>query len=974
MRSFVGSTHQTRGSGRRIFEFVGGSAMTVLLFLLAVPLAGQQVGTIMGRVVDGATSQPIAGAQAVVVGTQVGSISNNRGVFNIQGAPAGPQRVKVIMLGYGDQTEDVVVEAGQVVTLQFRLFQKPLEMNALVVTGTPGAARRREIGNTIAQVNMAHLSTTPILTTSDALQGMAAGVQVLGNSGQVGTANTIVLRGNNSVTAGNSPLIYVDGVRMTSRTYGWSGENNEAASPLGDINPNDIQRIEVIKGAAATTLYGTEAAGGVIQIFTKRGATGKAAWTMSTQQGFNTLGHIGPKSDPTGMFMNDCAHQTPPDPTCPASGSWIRDGYVQDYNLSVRGGTSQLSYFASGKYANELGALPDQGQNTYEVRGNFTFSPRDNLSIQFNNAYTRRIVDWIPSGNNAEGLTINVMRGDEGSTPNNEDALALTMKLKNSINHFITGTNFIWTPVANVNNHLNIGLDYNNSEYTEYRPFGFYYRPEGNRTDLIRMDRSLTFDYAGTWTQDLPAQISSAFSWGLQGYDEDFNDLSGFGQGFAGPGEQLVSSGAQTQATEARTHTVSGGFFLQETAGWKNRLFLTAGARWDGFSTFGKNFGMAFYPKMSLSYLISEQSWWPKWWETMKLRAALGESGKAPGPFDALQTWQTVAGPNGDPALTLASVGTENLGPERTREYEGGFDASMFDSRLTAQFTYYHQHTYDGLIPVQAVPSSGIGVFTEVENVGDITNSGTETSLTGRIFQTSVVNWDLGFRYSTMNSIVNSLGGLTDVYIGWRNEALPGYALPSYVHIKLMNPNQVDVAPVTEGNQYIGPAYPNHTWSANTTLTLWGRVTVQALGEYEGGQYLQNGTGYQQMRRGLWVPCQAIQATYAANPTSDKFAGLTTNEVAKCIPAYSGYGIWTEPANFFKLRSASISYRLPEKWLGNWAESATLSLEGRNLWTQTKYDGLDPEAAQAGSAEMYRMEYYNLPPLRSFIVNLRVNF
>ncbi len=974
LESFEGR-HPARGPRRWVRELLGGSAMAALLLTLTSPLAAQQVGTVVGRVIDGATSQPIAGAQAVVVGTQMGRVSNNRGVFNIPGVAVGPQRVRVLMLGYGEATRDVVVQAGAVVTVEFELFEKPLEMDALVVTGTPGAARRREIGNTIAQINAGQLQDSPILTPADALQGMAAGVQVLGNSGMVGAASTIRLRGNTSVTAGNDPLIYVDGVRMSSRTYGWSGENNQAASPLNDISPNDIERVEVIKGAAATTLYGTEAAGGVIQIFTKRGASGNAAWTMSMDQGFNSLGHVGPASDPSGLNMNDCTLQDPPDPSCPPSGTWLRRGYVQRYNLSVRGGAEQMSYFLSGNYGNELGALPNQGQNGFGARGNFTFSPRDNLSIQFNSAYTRRVVDWIPDGNNAEGFTTNVFRGDRGVTPNNEDALALDMKLKTAINHAITGVAMIWTPTTSFSHHLNVGIDYTNSDYTEFRPWGFYYRQEGNRTDILRSDRSLTLDYAGTWSQDLPAGLSSSFSWGVQGYDNEYNSLTGFGEYFAGPGEKLVDSGSQTQASEGRTHTVSGGFFLQETAGWRNRLFLTAGARWDGFSSFGQDFGLAFYPKLSIAYLLSEETWFPGWFETFKLRAAVGESGKAPGPFDALRTWTTAAGDEGQPALTVASIGSPNLGPERTREWEAGFDGSWLNSRITAQFTYFNQHTYDALIPVQLLPSTGMGVFTQVKNVGDISNTGTETTLGVNPVQTPVVNWDLGFRYSTINSMVNSLAeGLPSIYIGWRNEARPGYPLPSYFHVKVTNPDAVGVAPIIESDQYIGPSYPSHTWSANTSVSLWGRITLQAMGEYEGGQYLQNGTGYQQMRRGQWAPCLATQEAYAANPSTDKFAGLKAGDVAKCISSYSGYGIWTMPAKFFKLRSASVSYRLPDNWLGNRFESATISLQGRNLWTVTNYDGLDPEAAQAGSAAMYRMEYYNLPPLRSFLVNLRVTF
>ncbi|HET7276189.1 MAG TPA: TonB-dependent receptor [Longimicrobiaceae bacterium] len=951
------------------------TAVVSMALLCNAPLTAQQTGTIQGQVTSGTTAEPLVGAQIVIESSGIGTLTDNRGKYTLAAVPAGQQEVTFRIIGYGTETRPVTVTVGATTTLDVQLYEQAIEMDAVIVTGTAGTARRREIGNSVAQVDVQQIETSPISGVSDVLQGRVAGVQILGNSGMVGTGSTIRLRGNKSISGGNSPLIYVDGVRLTSRDYGYSDEMAQAASPLADLDPNDIDRIEIVKGAAATTLYGTEAAGGVIQIFTKKGAAGEPVWNVSVDQGINRMGHVGPESDISGMNLNDCTVQVPADPTCPESGSWLRDGYVQRYNLSVRGGGETMTYYVSGNVDSEEGVIPTQGASSWGARGNFSFIPSDDLRFQFNSNYVRRDINWVPDGSNAEGFITNVLRGDRGSTPDNRDLEALDLELGTATHRFITGLGVNWTPMASMSHRLNVGVDYSNSEYTEYRPWLFYYLEDGNRRNTQRTNRVMTLDYSGSWKTSLPASLSSTFSWGGQAYDDDYVLLSGYGEGFAGPGDKVVDSGARTESNENRVHTTSGGLFLQEMIGWDDRLFLTVGGRWDGFSSFGEDFGMAFYPKLSASYMISEHAIWPEWWDAMKLRAAIGESGRAPGPFDALRTWSSVSGDEGQPAVTPRSVGAPDLGPERTREWEAGFEAALLNGRVTADFTYYNQKTYDALVPVQPMPSSGLGVFTQLRNVGEIQNHGTETMLSFIPVRTDNVNWDVGIRYATTQSeVVSLIEGLSSIYIGWRNEARPGFALPSYFHNAVMNPDAVGVEPIIENDQYIGPAYPNSTWGLNTSIALWKSLTLTALGEYQGGHYLQNGTGYQQMRRGMWVPCQGVQAEYEANPDNDKFAGLRAGDVAKCIPDYSGYGIWTMPADFFKLRSASISYQIPDSWLGERLNSATVTLQGRNLLTITDYDGLDPEAAQDGSSALYRMEYYNIPPFRSYIVNFRVAF
>ncbi len=942
-----------------------GRLIVSMFLLLCWTASAAAQGTITGTVTYADTDDSVPAVNVIVVGLNLGTATGLDGTYRIDNVPAGPHTLEVRFLGYKTTRKPVTVVDGQTATVNFSLEESLLEMDEVVVTGTGGNARRREIGNSIEQITAAQLEAAPIADFGDLLQGRAAGIMVMDNSGMAGAGSTIRLRGNNSISQGNEPLIYIDGVRVLSDNFAGDPELNQAPSPLNDINPDDIERIEIVKGAAATTLYGTEAAGGVIQIFTKRGAQGRPNWSFEVTQGFNNMGHVGPDSDKTGLGLNDCSDQ----PGCPSNGSWFRNGHLQSYNLSVRGGTEALTYFLSGRLGREEGVIAPQYSADYAVRGNFGFTPARNLSIRFNNAYSFRKTRWIPDGNNAEGLLLNVIRGERGYTPGNDDSKVLDMRLFTNTNHFTTGLNISWTPSANMLHRINAGLDFAEFDYSEERPWGFFYVPEGDREDDRYTYRNMTFDYAGSLDLRLSSDLKSSSAWGAQIYSKSFIQLNGFGEKFAGPGDKVVNSGAITEAFEDRISSASGGFFLQQRFGWQDRLFLTAGLRLDGHSTFGDNFGLAPYPKFSASYLVSEHRFWPQWWDTMKLRVAYGESGKAPDAFSSIRTWDSVSGDDGEPAVTPSNLGNPDLGPERTREVEFGFEGTLLDGRVFAELTVYDQRTYDALIAVQPTPSRGIP-DTQLENVGELTNKGVEATLRLTVLDREKLRWQVGGYVSTNHSKAVDLGGLESISIGWRQYIRPGHPVPSYFHDVVTNPDEVGATPVME-EQYLGPSYPTHTYGLNMSATFFRRLTLDVIGEGQGGHVLSSGTAYQNVRRRVWPTCTAIQEQISAGDTGN----LTARDRALCDTKYVTYGMWTQAADFFKLRSMAVSYRLPVRLLPFSVRGATLRLQARNLFTITDYPGLNPETFEDGSSgALYRQEYYNIPPARTFQFSLKVDF
>jgi TonB-linked SusC/RagA family outer membrane protein len=961
----------------RLCRVMRGLARSWLILALALnapwvlnEVSAQATGTVTGVVTNAVSGETIAGAQISIPGTTLGQLANNVGRFVILNVPAGTQTIRAEFIGFSTQTQEVNVPAGGNLVVNFELRSEAIALEGVVVTGTAGQARRREVGNSVAQINSAQVEAAPIVEAADMLMGRAPGVTVQLNSGMVGVGSSIRLRGNNSVSQGNNPLIYVDGIRVRSDGSQYMDEGGHSMTPLSDINPDDIERIEVIKGAAASTLYGTEAAGGVIQVFTKRGAAGAPAWTLGVDVGFNEMGEIVPDIE-NGLYMADCTELG--EVACPY-GDWLDRGMVHKYNLSVRGGSETSTYYLSANWGDERGVIEtgdygeDEGQQSYAIRGNFGFNPREDLTIRFNNAFIHKDTKWFPDGDNAEGFLLNVMRGDAGYTPDGEDGLILGMKLTTLTDHFTTGLNVVFTPMDGMSHRFNAGLDWAQNDYQEEHPYEYWRVPLGNREVDQYLTRKLTFDYAGSWDMDFGQDFSSQTSWGGQLYDDFIFRLNGFGDDFAGPGDKELDSAARTEAAETRRNITNGGFFIQEMIGWKDKLFITGGLRVDGHSAFGQDFGWAPYPKVAVAYTISDEDFFPEALGNMKLRTAFGESGKAPGVFDAVRTWDAVSGDDGKPGVTPDNLGNPELGPERTQELEVGLEGSLLDGRLTYEYTYYNQTTSDALIATQQLPSGGF-VGTQLENIGEIDNWGHEIGVNFNAINRENFIWDLDANYSTNESEVKSLGDLNRIYISWRNEARVGLPLPSFCHQIAVNGDAIGETPDME-TECLGPTYPTHTYGINSSITFLKRFTFDILGEGQGGHTLSAAVLYQNTRRFVNPLCYEIQEMVAAGNTST----LKTSDWARCDRAYTSYGMWAQPADFFKIRSASLSYRIPEDWLPGNIRGATVRLQGRNLFKFTDFQGLDPEVSEDGIDSLYRQGYYHLPGFRTFMLSFKVDF
>jgi outer membrane receptor for ferrienterochelin and colicin len=969
--------------------------LPLLLTAFVAPLAAQSTGTVTGRVVDADNNQPVTAAQVTISGTPFGRSTTDDGRYTLSNIPAGTQTVVVRRIGYQQFTRTVTVPANGSVTVDVSLTKSSVSLAGVVVTAT-GEERKKEVGNAVTTVSSDDFARAGAGNTQQILQGRSTGVTVLGNGGTPGAGGTIRLRGVNSITQGNRPLIYVDGIRLFNGNSPTGVSSRQSVSPLSDIAAADIDRIEVVKGPAATTLYGTEASGGVIQIFTKRGREGPAVWTLDMAGGFNSMGDFGPDSDPTGMFLKQCRGANVvdangvafEDPTCPASGSWLQKGGIGRVSLGVRGSGGGINYAISGNREVEEGVVRVGSNKTGGLRANLGFSPVKTVTLALNTSWQRRNTAMISDGNSADGFLLNVSRGP-GSNFKGVGCTTTTVvcvvndtmfSKGNTIvgDHFIVGGTATWTPIEQLTNRLSVGIDYNNNDQRTINPFGYPRTPTGQYFQTLWNRQLITVDLASTWKQTYSSTFTGSTSVGGQLFDSRLNSTDLQGDNFAGPGTPTLISASLRQITDVnQQRVINAGFFAQQMIGWRDRVFLTAGARIDGNSAFGKSFGLQTYPKVSLSYVISDESFWPSSViETFKLRGALGESGKAPGAFDATRTWNPIAAEGGLAAFTPGQLGNPNLGPERTRETEGGFDAGFLGGRVGLVFTAFKARTNDAIINVAYPPSQGFAT-NQPENVGVIANSGTEVQLSTNFAPTSWARVDARVQYTQLKGEAVDLGGRVLVIQALsRSNVQEGLPLPAYVGRKVMNPDAFET-PVVQDNQFIGGTYPDKIINPSVTVTLFNNLTIEATGEFQRGGHLLNAIGFTNAGLNIWQPCFAAQKALRAAAAGDAsaLATIRAEDRMKCAinAADRDLSFWVENSDFFKMRNLSVSYDVPKRFTPG-ARNMTVQFAGRNLFRSTKYQGSDPEVADQATSTFSRRDYYNFPPYRTFLFSVRTNF
>lgn len=917
--------------------------------------------TVRGEVTSGRTGRPISGAHVVVEGTAHGVLTNDNGVFILTGVPLGQQTVRAQVIGYASGTQQVAV-ASSGVSLSFLLAEQAVSLDEIVVTGTAGTARRREVGNAVAQINLANVHQ-PVASVDALLQGRAASVRVTPPAASFGAGATIRLRGNTSNSLSNQPIIFVDGVRQSAESYPLNASSatfehygpGARPTPLNDISPSDIERIEIVKGPAAATLYGSEASAGVIQIFTRRGLQGRPSWTLQTDHSLDWVQPFGSEQRPYIDL----------DP-------WLKTAYGTKNLLSVTGGLTDVRYFLSAGYDVGEGVLPNDHENRLSLRSNMDLQARPDLSLQLNLGYSRHDLEITHTGNSGMALPFNAFRQPNNSFGSDDPEVLselLDAKIWQLNERFTYGFTANWTPLERLTQRATVGVDRTSTVANQFRPLGFSLEPSGAISDIRWVSNTLTLDYTGSlrWLEGGP--VASTFSWGGQSAVTDQSSIDTYGRGFPGPGRQTLSSVAEKWVSGSESRVVSGGLFFQNLIGFGDRLFLTAAARIDGHSTFGKDFGFIVYPKGSVSWVVSDEAFWPESLGSLKLRGAYGQAGRAPGPFDAERSW--VAGSFGGESVFLpGNVGNPDLGPEKTREIELGFDGSWLGDRLTAEVTYYDQVTTDGLVTIAEVPSNGFGGSARY-NLGELINRGWEIGVNGDVVSNPVLTWNLGTTISTNRSEITDLGEVNS------GSTAIGHPVGVVRGTVVLNANEF-ADPIVERNAVYGPSTPTHTIGIHSNFSLPYGIVVAASGEYQGGHYISDSASSFMIDRGNGAPaCDNVYqiVPYGSNLNTADLSQIRALDRARCYRG-SITGAWIYPADFFKLRELTLV--TPVTRFVPSARSAQLTFSLRNAvrWVNSDFGAFDPEmiSSRSNTSALSPGITEHAPAPARFVTSLRLSF
>ena len=978
----------------------------VAAFLAAPPLLAQ-TGSVTGRITDASTGSPLPGASIQVDGTRLGAGTANDGRFRLTGVGAGTHTLVVRRLGYTPQRRSVTVTAGAEATADFELASSAISLDQVVVTGTAGAQERRTVGNAVATISASdELSKSAAPNVAGLLNGRATGVTVLPRSGRLGTGPTIQVRGRASLSLENAPLIYVDGVRINNATAtgpvgvsgGLGGQGATFGGRLNDINPEDIESIEVIKGPAASTIYGTEAANGVIQIITKRGAANTAPQvTMGVEVGSlqfrNAVNRI------QTNYMKNTAGDIVPwnglQQEIDSGRGFYRTGQSRRYNGSVSGGRDLFRYYLGGSYQNDLGIEPNNTLRQASVRANLNASVRPSTDVASSLGFVvlRNRLGADYGASPLLGAQVGhklLFPASRGFFPNPPEVQQQLFDNSSNLTRFTGSTTVNNRPTGWLTQRAILGVDFSSEDARALERFAppalaqtLSPAAAGGRIgQTIRNNSLITADYSGTARFTLRPGLTSSSSLGGQFYRTELNQSFLGGFGFAGPGLETVSAAAtQVAATQTQTINTTIGAFGEQQFGWRDRLFVTAALRVDNNSAFGQDFKWVTYPKVSASWVVNEEPFWKldDLIQTFRLRAAYGESGRQPNAFAALRTFTPVTGPGGGTAVTPGSLGNPDLRPEVGKELELGFESGMFN-RLTVDFTWFTKNTYDAIVSQAVAPSAGFP-GQQFRNVGQVSNSGIELSATLQALQRRNVSWEVVGKVATNKDQIEDLGGLPSI-VGTAGSAnLVGYPIGGYFVRRIASADrdangfatnilckgangQGAVACATAPFLYIGTPTPRTTGALTNTVTIARRLRLYGLLDFRRGNKLYNAVEL------LRCAAQLGVGLCDANYHPDKYP---VTYMAQARGAAVGQGTtetFYQDASFVKLRELSATYTLPDKWFKS---RASITLAGRELHTWTKYKGLDPEANANNSATTAaNLDQAITPPLTRFIATFNI--
>jgi TonB-linked SusC/RagA family outer membrane protein len=989
--------------------------LALLLGLLAPgPLFAQN--TVLTGVVRSDGQAPVPGAVVVIPSLELSTVTNDHGQYRFE-IPAervtGQQvTLEATSIGYSDASVTVTLRAGTI-TQNITMAERAVQLDEVIVTGTIGRNERRAQAAVVSTVNAARVTeVAPVNSVASLLQARSPGVVLRNESGSSGTSSAIRIRGVSSIELSNEPLIFVDGIRVSGGSQQIYGLGGQQGSRLNDFKVEDIESIEVVKGPAAATLYGSDANAGVINIITKRGRTGSGfVQTINVEYGEADPNFTPP--DNWGRCTQSAINNAASFPACQgqAVGTILsdnplqrekpfRDGRYRNLQYSLSGGGERYSVFFSAGVDDDDGTLPTNEYGHLSTRTNFDFFAHENLRMELGFGLVRVNTTLPNNDNNIYGYLGGGLLGDprtvgaakDGWYAPNRQALAI-----NSIENVDRSTRFqprgslTFTPFDWFSNKLTVGADMLRTEAYSFwakNDDGWWDDAPQNTGEISEtrfLEDRYTFEYLGNVTRSLTDALRIDFSFGGQALMRREDETEAEGQGLVTNDVRDVNAAASLigggQESERERDI---GLFTQALFSWRERLYLKGGLRRDQSSSFGADSKPFYSPSVGVSYVLSDEPFFQSMigflpdgaLTQLRLRAAYGITGRQP-TSGARSTFNPATNQISDDDVAVGvrpdDTGNPELRAEKGQELELGFDASFLNDRAGIELTWFHKKGIDQILSLP-VPAS-TGANGPLVNIGSLLNKGFEIAANARVLTYPNLAWELHGSVATLHNELLDLGGVPES--STRKVGYPLNGEWDYTIKRIDVENNVVIVSDSLEFQGNGSNYPGWDAVVSSTLTLFQNLSFYAQLDARGDRMVFDNTNqFRDRQFGQGESSVKGAAAFGTDANGDptpeavieymKRFGPFRTEDGRNLNRNSVDGAYLQDATFFRLREASINYRIPTSFVQRYmrARGATIGVTMRNLHTWTDYLGLDPETGQ----------FLTVPLDRRWTVRFNFNF
>lgn len=968
-------------------------ATTVLLTVAALlVLPGgvmAQQGTVAGTVVDARTGETLPGASVQIESTNQGTATGADGQFSLSGVPVGEQVIRVTFVGYDDTERTVEVRGGSTVRVRVQMSPQTGTLEEVVVTGLGQEQTRAEASVSVSSVDAADVTeNADIQNMTDLLQGRTSGVTITQASGNVGSGIRFNVRSGVSLNSDGQPLIFIDGSRINQNPVEGFGAGGQGISPLADLDPSNIESIQVLKGPAASALYGTDGVDGVVLIETKSG-TGVEEGVRVNYQG--TLGY----SEKVRDYDSDIYK------SANIANNLFREGSISNHKVSASGSFNDTNYFVSYSRRETEGILPNNSGTRNNFTANFEVDPTDELTFSLSGGLYANEYQRPDNDNNIFGQLGGALLAFNGTPWVFTDSVDVyNIDDRQRVQRYTGSAEATYTPsgITGLQLQASVGSDLSSRRQDRTFPASGTYSgvTNGERNAFTEESRQYNGEALARYSYDLSSALSATSTLGAQAFTEStlnsFLTSQQIGSDLirdAGSGSDLRDLG------EDRLNRRSAGIFARQQFNYDNTYTLSGSLRRD-YSTrlvAGETDAFtAWYPSVRGTVRLDQFDFVPGFFSQLKLRGAFGQSGALPDLTDSEALRLTGENSGSGTGATIGTVGDPDLESETVSEVEGGIDIGV-NNRYTLSATYYYQTTRNSIVDFEPAPSTGFGSYTQPRNVGRIDGQGVETDLNLTVLDVDQYRVDLNANYSYRFAEVKELGGQVITGDFDRNTIQEGLAPATFVGLvvdgaefndagEFVGPNIVDQNDdgVINGDDRmaVGNPRPDHFGGFGITVQLFENLTLRGQAEYQLGHQIYNNTeafapdllNHQQLS-------DLQDQLGELDPGTQEYRN-TANQIAELDNQDRLFSNFVYDADWLKLRSVSVRYDLADdlnQFLNTPLRTFSVGLSGQNLFTFTDYPGPDPEVNFSGSRGLTQgQEFLTLQNSRQFTATLQVGF